>query len=119
MLQVNLEDLGVVRFTSVPRSGAPPSIREQWIGVEVPCLFSHSLAPPPRSQPPTPSGTSGSPGRVLGQSAIPLSPSGEEEVVVALHLLQGCCLADTSCKEQAANPVRADNHASSSRNICW
>lgn len=41
MLQVNLEDLGTIRFTSVPKGGAPLSIREQWIGVEVPCLFSH------------------------------------------------------------------------------
>ncbi|GAQ86194.1 impaired sucrose induction 1 [Klebsormidium nitens] len=64
----------------------------------VPCLFSHSLAPPPRSQPPSPSG---SPGRVLGQPAVPLSPPGEEEVVVALHLLQGCCLVNAICKEQA------------------
>jgi hypothetical protein len=45
MLQVNLEDLGVVRFTSAPRGGAPLLIREQWIGVEVPCLFSHDGSP--------------------------------------------------------------------------
>ncbi len=45
MLQVNLEDLGTVRFTSAPRGGAPLSIREQWIGVEVPCLFSHDGLP--------------------------------------------------------------------------
>lgn len=41
MLQVKLEDLGTIRFTSVPKGGAPISIREQWIDVEVPCLFSH------------------------------------------------------------------------------
>ena len=45
MLQVSLEDLGVIRFTSVPKGGAPISIREQWIGVEVPCLFSHDGVP--------------------------------------------------------------------------
>ena len=42
MLQVSLEDLGVIRFTSMPSGGAPRSIREQWVGVEVPCLFSHN-----------------------------------------------------------------------------
>jgi hypothetical protein len=36
-----MEDLGTIRFTAVPRGGAPLSIREQWVGVEVPCLFSH------------------------------------------------------------------------------
>jgi hypothetical protein len=41
MLQLKLEDFGTIRFTSVPRGGAPLAIREQWIGVEVPCLFSH------------------------------------------------------------------------------
>jgi len=41
MLRVCLEDLGVIRFTSVPRGGAPLWVRQQWVGVEVPCLFSH------------------------------------------------------------------------------
>ena len=45
MLQVNLEDLGVIRFTAVPKGSAPISIREQWIGVEVRCLFSHDGIP--------------------------------------------------------------------------
>lgn len=36
-----MEDLGIIRFIAVPRGGAPLQIREQWIGVEVPCLFSH------------------------------------------------------------------------------
>ena len=45
MRQIQLEDLGVIRFTSVPRGGAPFQIREQWIGVEVPCLFSHDGVP--------------------------------------------------------------------------
>ena len=41
MRQIQIEDLGTIRFISVPRGGAPLPIREQWIGVEVPCLFSH------------------------------------------------------------------------------
>jgi hypothetical protein len=45
MLQVNLEDLGTVRFISAPRGGAPIEVREKWIGVEVPCLFSHDGSP--------------------------------------------------------------------------
>ncbi len=45
MLQIKLEDLGVIRFTAVPKGGAPLSIREQWIEVEVPCLFSHDGTP--------------------------------------------------------------------------
>ncbi|MDD2766682.1 MAG: hypothetical protein PHH40_02880 [Candidatus Moranbacteria bacterium] len=40
-----MEDLGTIRFISVPRGGAPLQIREQWIGVEVPCLFSHDGVP--------------------------------------------------------------------------
>lgn len=46
MRQIQVEDLGTIRFTSVPRGGAPFEIREQWIGVEVPCLFSHDGVPP-------------------------------------------------------------------------
>ena len=46
MRQIQMEDLGTIRFTSVPRGGAPLQIREQWIGVEVPCLFSHDGVPP-------------------------------------------------------------------------
>ncbi len=45
MLQVQMEDLGLIRFTSVPRGGAPLWVREKWIGVEVPCLFSHDGVP--------------------------------------------------------------------------
>lgn len=45
MRQISKEDLGTIRFTSVPRGGAPLSIREQWIGVEVRCLFSHDGVP--------------------------------------------------------------------------
>ena len=45
MRQVNLEDLGVVRFTSVPKGDAPLKIRQKWVGVEVPCLFSHDGVP--------------------------------------------------------------------------
>lgn len=41
MLQIGKEDLGTIRFTTVPRDGSPPHIREQWIGVEVPCVFLH------------------------------------------------------------------------------
>lgn len=46
MRQIQMEDLGTIRFTSVPRGGAPLQIREQWVGVEVPCLFSHDGVPP-------------------------------------------------------------------------
>lgn len=46
MRQIQMEDLGMIRFTSVPRGGAPLQIRQQWIGVEVPCLFSHDGVPP-------------------------------------------------------------------------
>lgn len=41
MPQIKIEDLGTILFTSTPTGQAPLSIREQWIGVEVPCLFSH------------------------------------------------------------------------------
>ncbi len=41
-----MEDLGTIRLISVPRGGAPLSIREQWIGVEVPCMFTHDGVPP-------------------------------------------------------------------------
>lgn len=41
MLQVKLEDLGVIRFTAAPSGGAPKAIREKWIGAEVPCLYSY------------------------------------------------------------------------------
>lgn len=37
----DLKDSGVIRFTSAPRGGAPIEIREQWIGIEVQCLFSY------------------------------------------------------------------------------
>lgn len=46
MRQIQMEDLGTIRFTAVPRGGAPLEIREQWIGLEVPCLFSHDGVPP-------------------------------------------------------------------------
>ncbi len=46
MRQIQMEDLGTIRFTTVPRGGAPLEIREQWVGVEVPCLFSHNGVPP-------------------------------------------------------------------------
>jgi hypothetical protein len=45
MLKIRQEDLGVIRFKSTPRGGVPEEIREQWIGVEVPCLFSHDGIP--------------------------------------------------------------------------
>ncbi|MBP9801539.1 MAG: hypothetical protein KBC83_02640 [Candidatus Moranbacteria bacterium] len=45
MRQIQREDLGVIRFTSVPRGGAPLWVREAWIGVEVPCLFLHDGVP--------------------------------------------------------------------------
>ncbi len=45
MRQIQREDLGVIRFISVPRGGAPLWVREAWIGVEVPCLFSHDGVP--------------------------------------------------------------------------
>ena len=41
MLKFKPEDFGLIRFISAPRGGAPLHIREKWIGVEVPCLFSH------------------------------------------------------------------------------
>lgn len=41
MRQIQMEDLGTIRFTTVPRGGAPLEIREQWVGVEVLCLYSH------------------------------------------------------------------------------
>lgn len=41
MRQIKIEDLGIIRFTSVPTGGATFPIREQWVGVEVPCLYSH------------------------------------------------------------------------------
>ena len=41
MTQVKREDLGIIRFTSAPKGGAPIKIREEWIGIEVPCLFSN------------------------------------------------------------------------------
>lgn len=46
MRQVKIEDLGMIRFISAPRGGAPLSIREKWIDIEVPCLFSHDGVPP-------------------------------------------------------------------------
>jgi len=46
MMQIQMEDLGAIRFTAVPRGGAPLQIREQLIGVEVPCLFSYDGVPP-------------------------------------------------------------------------
>lgn len=46
MRQIQMEDLGTIRFTAVPRGGAPLQIRKQWVGVEVPCLFSHDGVPP-------------------------------------------------------------------------
>jgi hypothetical protein len=44
--QIQTEDLGTIRFISPPRGGAPMWVREAWIGVEVPCLFSHDGVPP-------------------------------------------------------------------------
>ncbi len=46
MRQIQIGDLGTIRFTTAPRGGAPLQIREQWVGVEVPCLFSHDGTPP-------------------------------------------------------------------------
>ncbi len=46
MRQIKMEDLGTIRFTTAPRGGAPLEIREQWVGIEVPCLFSHDGVPP-------------------------------------------------------------------------
>jgi len=46
MRQIKMEDLGTIRFIGVPRGGAPLHIREKWVGVEVPCLFSHDGVPP-------------------------------------------------------------------------
>lgn len=46
MRQIQTEDLGTIRFIAVPRGGAPFSIREQWLGLEVPCLFSHDGVQP-------------------------------------------------------------------------
>lgn len=46
MRQVTMEDLGTIRFTSVPRGGAPTWVRAEWVGLEVPCLFSHDGIPP-------------------------------------------------------------------------
>ncbi len=46
MRQIQMEDLGTIRFTAVPRGGAPLEIREQWVGLEVPCLFTHDGVPP-------------------------------------------------------------------------
>lgn len=45
MLQVQIEDLGVIRFIAPPSGSAPLAIREAWIGVEAPCLFSHDGKP--------------------------------------------------------------------------
>lgn len=45
MRQVQREDLGIIRFIATPSGGAPLEIRQQWIGVEVPCLFSHDGVP--------------------------------------------------------------------------
>jgi hypothetical protein len=45
MRRVQIEDLGTICFTAAPRGAAPIQIREQWIGVEVPCLFSHDGVP--------------------------------------------------------------------------
>jgi hypothetical protein len=43
--QVKVEDLGLIRFTQVPQGGAPIEVREQWIGIEVSCLFTHDGIP--------------------------------------------------------------------------
>ena len=40
-------DLGIIRFTSTPHGGAPTDIREQWVGIEVQCLYSYSGKPNP------------------------------------------------------------------------
>ncbi|QQR65353.1 hypothetical protein IPH92_02105 [Candidatus Kaiserbacteria bacterium] len=45
MRQVTMEDLGTIRFTSVPLGGVPSWVREEWVGLEVPCLFSHDGVP--------------------------------------------------------------------------
>jgi len=46
MRQIHIEDLGTIRFISTPLGGAPISVREQWVGLEMPCLFTHDGVPP-------------------------------------------------------------------------
>jgi hypothetical protein len=46
MRQIQIEDLGRIRFVAVPQGDAPLEVREQWVGIEVPCLFSHDGVPP-------------------------------------------------------------------------
>ena len=41
MRQIQMEDLGVIRFIAPPTGTAPLFIREKWVGIEVPCMFSH------------------------------------------------------------------------------
>ncbi len=44
MIDSNDEKLGKIRITSVPNGEAPEDIKRKWIGVEIPCLCSHSAA---------------------------------------------------------------------------
>ena len=45
MPDLRLDDLGLIRFVSIPKGDAPDWVRSAWIGVEVTCLFSHDGIP--------------------------------------------------------------------------
>jgi hypothetical protein len=40
-----IEDLGTIRFISIPLGGAPIWVREQWVGLEIPCLLTYDGVP--------------------------------------------------------------------------